>query len=120
VALSTIAPVIAVRGNNDTEPEMQSLKESEFARIGDVLLHVVHDRAELDTEPDLQGVGVVVTGHSHKPLLEHQDGILFVNPGSAGRRRFTLPIAIGELRIEEGRVAARIVNVMDGRVIAAG
>jgi uncharacterized protein len=120
VALATIAPVIAVRGNNDTEPEMQSLKESEFARIGDVLLHVVHDRAELDTEPDLQCVGVVVTGHSHKPLLEHQDGILFVNPGSAGPRRFKLPIAIGELRIEEGRIAARIVDVMDGRVIAAG
>jgi predicted phosphodiesterase len=61
-----------------------------------------------------------VTGHSHKPLLEHQNGVLYVNPGSAGRKRFTLPIAIGELRIEAGRVAARIVNVIDGSVIATG
>lgn len=117
--LATIAPVIAVRGNNDTEPELQSLKESECARIGEVLLHVVHDRADLHTDPNIQ-VDVVVTGHSHKPLLEHRAGILFVNPGSAGRRRFTLPVAIGELVIEGGRVAARIVNVMDGRVIVAG
>lgn len=119
-ALSAVAPVIAVRGNNDTEREMQSVKESEYARIGDVLLYVVHDRAGIDGDPTAQGVGVVVTGHSHKPLLERHNGVLFVNPGSAGRRRFTLPIAIGELRIECGRVAARIVNVMDGSVIAAG
>ena len=117
-ALSVIAPVIAVRGNNDTERGMQSVKESEYARVGDVLLYVIHDRAAVDK--DSQGVGVVVTGHSHKPLLEHRNGVLFVNPGSAGRRRFTLPIAIGELRIEGGRVAARIVNVMDGSLIAAG
>lgn len=125
-ALSAIAPVIAVRGNNDTELGMQSVKESECARIGDVLLYVVHDRAGIDRYPQgpegphAQGIGVVVTGHSHKPLLEHQHGVLFVNPGSAGRRRFTLPIAIGELRIEAGRIAARIVNVMDGSEIAAG
>jgi putative phosphoesterase len=125
-ALSAIAPVIAVRGNNDTESGMQSVNESEYARIGDVLLYVVHDRAAIDKYPQdplhplALGVGVVVTGHSHKPLLEHQNGVLFVNPGSAGRRRFTLPIAIGELRIDFGRVAAKIVNVMDGSVIAAG
>jgi putative phosphoesterase len=118
--LSAIAPVIAVRGNNDTEPDMQTLRDSEFVRIGEVLLQVVHDRADLQRTAAVQGVGVVVTGHSHKPLLEHQNGILFVNPGSAGRRRFTLPIAIGELRIDAGRVAARIVNVMDRSVIAAG
>jgi uncharacterized protein len=121
-ALSAIAPVIAVRGNNDTELGMQSVKESEYARIGEVLLYVIHDRAGIDKDlHDLheRGVGVVVTGHSHKPSLEHRDGVLFVNPGSAGRRRFTLPIAIGELRIEGGgRTAARIVNVMNGKIIA--
>jgi hypothetical protein len=119
-ALSAIAPVIAVRGNNDTERGMQSVQESEYARIGDVLLYVVHDRGGIDRDLHAQGVGVVVTGHSHKPLLEHRQGVLFVNPGSAGRRRFTLPIAIGELRIEAGRATARIVNVMDGSVIATG
>jgi len=126
-ALSAIAPVVAVRGNNDTEVGMQSVRECEYARIGDVLLYVVHDRAGIDRDPQVplddpraKGVDVVVTGHSHKPLLEHQHGVLFVNPGSAGRRRFTLPIGIGELFIECGRVAARIVNVMDGSVIAAG
>lgn len=119
-ALSAIAPVLAVRGNNDTEPDMQCLRDFEVAHVGEVLLQVVHDRAHLQRAAAAQGVGVVVTGHSHKPLVEHQDGILFVNPGSAGRRRFTLPIAIGELRIEAGRVAAKIVNVMDGSLIADG
>jgi putative phosphoesterase len=119
-ALSAIAPVIAVRGNNDTELDMHAVRECDYARIGGVLLYVVHDRADIDRDPHAQGIGVVVTGHSHKPLLEHQHGVLFVNPGSAGRRRFALPIAIGELRIEAARVAARIVNVMDGSVIAAG
>jgi putative phosphoesterase len=118
-ALCAIAPVIAVRGNNDTEPGLQSVHEFEYARIGGVLLYVVHDRARIAGDPHAQGVGVVVTGHSHKPLIEHHNGVLFVNPGSAGRRRFTLPIAIGELRIEAGRAAARIVDVMDGSVIAA-
>ena len=119
-ALSAIAPVIAVRGNNDTEPDMQSLRETEFARIGEGLLQVVHARADLHQDPPTEGVRVVVTGHSHKPLLEHDGGILFVNPGSAGRRRFSLPVAIGELRIEPGaRIAARIVNVLDGSVLAA-
>jgi uncharacterized protein len=119
-ALSAIAPVIAVRGNNDIAPGAQSLKESEYARVGDVLLYVIHDRADIDIDLRAQGVGVVITGHSHKPLLEDQDGIIFVNPGSAGRRRFKLPIAIGELRIQAARVTVAIVNLMDGRAIAAG
>ncbi len=120
-ALSAIAPVIAVRGNNDTAPDMQFLRGEEFARVGAILLQVVHDRADLQRARAVPGVGVIVTGHSHKPFLEHSAGTLFVNPGSAGRRRFSLPIAIGELRIDRGgHVGAKIVNLVDGSVIAAG
>jgi uncharacterized protein len=119
-ALSALAPVVAVRGNNDIAPGTQSLQQAEFARIGDVLLYVIHDRADIDIDLRAQGVGVVITGHSHKPLLENQKGIFFVNPGSAGRRRFKLPIAMGELRIQAARVTVGIVNLMDGSAIAAG
>jgi uncharacterized protein len=117
VALRAIAPVIAVRGNNDTEPSARLLNEFEFARIGAVFLYVVHDRADIPIDLRAWGVGVVICGHSHKPLLEHQEGILFVNPGSAGRRRFNLPVAIGELRIEAARVTGEIVGLLDGRLI---
>jgi putative phosphoesterase len=117
-ALRAIAPVIAVRGNNDTEPGAQRLGEFEFAHVGDMLLYVVHDRTDIGIDLRAQGVGVVILGHSHKPLLERQDGMLFVNPGSAGRRRFNLPVAIGELRIEPGRLTAEIVNLLDGSSIA--
>lgn len=79
-ALAAIAPVIAVRGNNDTELDMPSVNEFAYARIGEVLLYVIHDRGGMDIDPRAQGVDVVVTGHSHKPLLEHHHGVLFVNP----------------------------------------
>jgi len=119
-ALAAIAPVIAVRGNNDTEPAAQSLNETELVRIGDVLIYVIHDRAQLNADLPPRGIQVVVSGHSHKPRLVRDDGILFVNPGSAGPRRFKLPIAVGELRIESARVAAAIVNLSDHSLIAAG
>jgi putative phosphoesterase len=114
-ALGRIAPVIAVRGNNDKEPFAKQLKEAEFIQVGDVLVYAIHDRSQIDTDLRAGGVRVVVSGHSHKPLIEERDGLLFVNPGSAGPRRFKLPIAIGELVIDGACVSARVVDLADGR-----
>ncbi len=117
--LHSIAPVIAVRGNNDTEPWAAHLPETHLIEAGGVRAYVIHNRAELDLDPPPVGVQVVVSGHSHRPMLERRDGVLFVNPGSAGPRRFKLPIAIGELLIAGGAVGARIVNLEDTRLLVA-
>jgi putative phosphoesterase len=115
--LASLAPVTAVRGNNDVGAWAQRLKETELIRVGGVFLYVIHDLKEMELDPRAQGIRVVVSGHSHKPLIEERQGVLFVNPGSAGRRRFKLPIAIAELLIEGDAVTARIVNLEDARGI---
>jgi uncharacterized protein len=120
VELRRVAPVIAVRGNNDSGPWAEHLKEAEFVALGGVLIHVVHDRSQIDIDLRARGVRVVVCGHSHKPLIEERDGVLFVNPGSAGPRRFKLPVAVGELLIEDGAVSARIVELGGASPAAAG
>jgi hypothetical protein len=106
--LKSIAPVTAVRGNNDRGPWAEDLRETELVRIGATFLYVIHDLAALDIDPTAAGVQVVVSGHSHKPFAEHRDNVLYINPGSAGPRRFNLPIAAAELLIEGGSVSARI------------
>jgi len=106
--LATLAPVTAVRGNNDHGPWAERLLETEFLQAGEALVHVIHDVALLGIEPNAAGVQVVVSGHSHKPRVERRDGVLYVNPGSAGPRRFNLPIAAGELLIDGNSVSARI------------
>ena len=103
--LREIAPLTAVRGNNDRGAWAAELPVSQTVRFEDVAVHMVHDLGEL-VLPD--AVRVVVTGHSHKPKVEEREGVLYVNPGSAGPRRFTLPIALGELKIVRGAVRARI------------
>jgi putative phosphoesterase len=106
-ALGKLAPLTAVRGNNDVGGWAQALGETETVRFEDVAVHVVHDIQELELTAPVQ---VVIAGHSHKPKVEQRDGVLFVNPGSAGPRRFSLPISAGELRIEGGRVTAHLVQ----------
>ncbi len=117
--LQSIAPVTAVRGNNDTDPWAAHLPEAQSIDAGGVRVHVIHNLAELSVDPAAAGVQVIVSGHSHRPLIERRDGVLYVNPGSAGPRRFNLPIAIGELSIAGGAVSARIVNLADGRLLVA-
>ena len=118
-ALGRVAPVIAVRGNNDTEPAAKRLKQAEFIQVGNVLVYAIHDRSQIDTDLRARGVRVVVSGHAHKPLIEERDGLLFVNPGSAGPRRFKLPVAIGELLIEGASVSARVVDLVGARQATA-
>lgn len=108
-ALRALAPVTAVRGNNDRGDWARAVPSSANVQIDGVTIHVLHDVSELRLPP---GVRVVVSGHSHKPRVEERDRVLYVNPGSAGPRRFTLPIAVGELRISGETVKARIHELM--------
>ncbi|MFH0128570.1 metallophosphoesterase family protein [Variovorax sp. VaC1] len=110
-ALAAIAPLTVVRGNNDREPWAEGIAETERVAFGGVQLYAIHDLALLDIDPRAAGVRVVVSGHSHKPKIEERDGVLYVNPGSAGPRRFKLPIAVAELLIDGDAVSARIVEL---------
>ena len=111
--LAAMAPLIAVRGNNDREAWAAHLPETELIRVGGVFVYVIHDISQLDIEPHAAGVQVIVSGHSHKPMIERRDGILYVNPGSCGPRRFKLPISVGELIVEGTEVRARNIELME-------
>jgi hypothetical protein len=110
--LALMAPLISVRGNNDTEPWAARLRETELIRVGNIFVYVIHNLAELDIDPAAAGVRVVISGHSHKPMIEERDGILYVNPGSCGPRRFKLPISAGDITVSGSAVRARIVNLL--------
>ncbi len=113
--LSAVAPVTAVRGNNDNGPWAQTIAETEVLRVGAVSIYVLHDLAQLDLDPAAAGYQVVVSGHSHKPSMERRGGVLYLNPGSAGPRRFKLPIAVAELKVTGGAVEGRLVELAISR-----
>lgn len=113
--LSALAPVTAVRGNNDRGAWAERLSLTQFVQIGELYLYALHDIAQLDIDPKAAGVHVVVAGHSHKPSVQWRDGVLYVNPGSAGPRRFTLPISVAELLVEGAVVSPRLLELaVDG------
>ena len=109
--LGVLAPLTAVRGNNDKGPWAHRLRDSELLKVGAISVYVIHDLGQLDIEPRSAGVRVVISGHSHKPAVEEHGGVLFINPGSAGPRRFKLPIAVGELVVRESGISARVVDL---------
>ena len=117
--LATLAPVTAVRGNNDRAPWAARLAETECLRFGEVTLMVLHDLADLGADPGASSVDVVVSGHSHRPKVERRGGVLYVNPGSAGPVRFRLPISVALLQIVGREVDARIVELESLRQDAA-
>lgn len=111
-ALAALAPVDAVRGNNDTDPWAADLPATRVVRVGGIAIYMLHDVTELPARPPGAAVDVIVAGHSHRPLVERGvDGVLRVNPGSAGRRRFRLPISVGRLLIERGAARASIIEL---------
>lgn len=110
-ALATIAPVVAVRGNNDTGPWAKRLRETETVVVSGVRILVLHDVKELAVDPASSGLAVVVSGHSHKPGIDERGGVLFFNPGSAGPRRFKLPVAVGKLHVGPAGVRGEIVRL---------
>lgn len=110
--LSKIAPVHAVRGNNDRDAWARGLPLTEVVELAGLHIYLVHDIAELDIDPAAAGMAAVITGHSHKPLAEVRDGVLFLNPGSAGPRRFTLPISVARMTVVTGRLEPEIVELI--------
>ena len=109
--LKSIAPVMAVRGNNDKGDWANDLPQWEVAVVEPVYVYMIHDLKEMDLSPAAAGFQVVVSGHSHKPSVEEHKGVLYVNPGSAGPRRFTLPISIARLKVNGAAVSAELVEL---------
>ena len=111
-ALGALAPLTVVRGNNDTAPWAANIPDTATLNLAGVRLFVLHDLKELPAHPQAQDAQVVVCGHSHRPRVEQRPGgPLVVNPGSAGRRRFSLPIAVAELVLDAGQVRARLIEL---------
>lgn len=109
--LAALAPLTTVRGNNDHGAWAAQLPLTTSLTVGGVCLYILHDLAQLDVEPKAAGIQVVVSGHSHKPAVSERDGVLYVNPGSAGPRRFKLPISIGEVIVADGAFSARTMTL---------
>ncbi len=107
-ALARIAPVTAIRGNVDIGPWAQELPETELVELGGATIYMLHDLGQLDLKPEAAGIHVVVYGHSHQAMMEERDGVLYFNPGSAGPRRFKLPVSVGKLGIENGRIRGEL------------
>lgn len=109
--LAKIAPVTAVRGNNDTQPWARTLPDTARMSVHGRVVHILHDLKTLDFDPAAHGVSVVVAGHSHKPAVVEKDDVLYLNPGSAGPRRFNLPLSAAKLYIARTYVRAEIVGI---------
>ena len=109
--LSAIAATHVVRGNVDAGPWAEVLPLHEFVEVGECRLLMLHDISQLDFAPGEAGFTAVVFGHSHQPLIETRDGVLFLNPGSAGPRRFKLPVTVARLKVAGARMRAEIVEL---------
>jgi putative phosphoesterase len=109
--LRKIAPVIAVRGNNDSGDWAKNLGETEVVEFAGLYLYVLHDLHELDLDPAAAGFRMVISGHSHRPEISHRGEVLYLNPGSAGPRRFKLPVSLALLEVRGGEPAARIERI---------
>jgi len=106
--LATIAPVTAIRGNVDRAAWARKLAETEVVELDGISIYVLHDLAALDLKPEAAGFKVVISGHSHVPKQETKNGVLYLNPGSAGPRRFKLPVSVARITIRRGKIAAEI------------
>jgi uncharacterized protein len=110
-ALQAIAPVVAVRGNNDQEAWAAAIPETAIVEVDSLRLYVLHDIKTLDFAPATARFSGVICGHSHRPRIEQQAGVWFINPGSAGPRRFTLPVTVARLYVQAGTLAAELVEL---------
>jgi putative phosphoesterase len=109
--LARLAPLSAIRGNIDIAPWAENLPGTEVVEVGGISIYVLHNVKDLDLNPRAAGFAAVISGHTHKPSIETRDGVLYFNPGSAGPRRFSLPITIGKLEIREGKLIPYIVEL---------
>jgi len=111
--LNAIAPVYPVRGNMDRHPEMKHLPAFDMIQAGGISLYVIHDLLALDLDPAAAGIDAGGSGHSHEPKIKYRDGVLYINPGSAGPRRFRLPISVGMLEIDNGVITPKIIELSE-------
>jgi uncharacterized protein len=109
--LSSIAPITAIRGNIDTHCPCSTLPATEVIELSGCLIYIVHNLEDLDLNPHAAGIGVILYGHSHKPSIDHRNGVLYLNPGSVGPRRFSLPITYAILRIANTHPQAEILHL---------
>ncbi len=110
-ALQEIAPVTAIRGNVDNEPWTRNFPETNVAELAGLHIYLIHSVQDLDLNPCAAGFAAVISGHSHKPGQHVKDGVLYFNPGSAGPRRFKLPISVGRLEIVKGKLTGKIIEL---------
>lgn len=111
-AMQQIAPVTAIRGNVDLDPWTRKFAETEVVELAGLSFYIIHDVNALDLNPRAAGFAAVISGHSHKPKQEMKDGVLYFNPGSAGPRRFRLPITIGRIEIVRGKIETAILPLI--------
>jgi putative phosphoesterase len=109
--LRQLAPVTAIRGNADRSGACTKLPEIELIELSRCNIYMLHDLFELDLDPVAAGIQVVVSGHSHQPLIEWKKDVLYFNPGSAGPRRFSLPVSVGFLEIKENVVEPYLLKI---------
>jgi uncharacterized protein len=109
--LRNLAPVTAIRGNVDRSAWATALPETELLEVGGMSIYMLHDIAQLDLKPEAAGFRVLIHGHSHQPKMEEKNGVLYFNPGSAGPRRFRLPVSLGKIVIEDGKVWGELVEL---------
>jgi len=112
--LTKIASVTSIRGNVDREAWAWKIPPTDVLKVGGVSIYVLHNLSELDLKPEAAGFAMVVYGHSHVAKKETRDGVLYFNPGSAGPRRFRLPVTIGRLKVQDGKVSGEIVEIASG------
>ena len=110
--LHTLAPVTAIRGNIDRNGPCAQLPPTEFIELAGHSFYMLHDLATLDLDPSAAGISAIISGHSHKPKIEHRKGVLYFNPGSAGPRRFSLPISLGILEITEIAIKPHLIDLL--------
>lgn len=110
--LREIAPVTAIRGNIDQWGDCAELPATDVVELDGRLFYLVHSLTDLDINPTVAGVSAIITGHSHKPSIEPRNGVLYLNPGSAGPRRFNLPVTLAHITADEAGVEARLINLL--------
>lgn len=108
--LSTIAPVTAIRGNVDTHGLCGELTATEMVELGGVFFYLLHNLADLDIQPAAAGVGAVIYGHTHQPAQKTSNGVLYLNPGSIGPRRFRLPVAMAFVNVRDNKLQVETVE----------
>lgn len=115
--LSALAPITAVRGNTDRRAWAAEFPETALVKIGKIAIYVLHDLEQLSIHPKAADIHVVVSGHTHQPLIKQQDGVLYINPGSAGPVRENLPISMAQLVVSDQSISAQIIDITDKNTI---